>query len=56
MTCLLIIMDIFWFIVLVMLKSRPDFEAGPWPRPIWACQARPGLGLAEARPAGHQYI
>ena len=38
--------------VLVMLKSRPGFEAGPRPRPIWACQAqpetRPGLGLAEA--------
>jgi hypothetical protein len=43
---------------LVMFKSRPGFEAGP--RPIWACQARPearpGLGLAEARPAGPQYF
>jgi hypothetical protein len=32
-------------------QSRPGFEAGPRPRPIWAYQARPevrpGLGLAD---------
>jgi hypothetical protein len=27
----------------VMLKGRPGFEAGPRPRPIWACQAQPGF-------------
>ena len=38
----------------VMLISRPGFETGPRPQPIWAepsrPEIRPGLGLAEAQP------